>query len=67
VLVGDTPLDVAAALATGARAIGVATGQFPASELEAAGASAVLTDLTGTAEVVTAVLGGRDRYQPRPA
>ena len=28
VLVGDTPLDVAAALATGARAVGVATGQF---------------------------------------
>jgi phosphoglycolate phosphatase len=67
VLVGDTPLDVAAALATGARAIGVATGQFPASELEAAGASAVLADLTGTAEVIAAVLGHRDRYQPRPA
>ncbi len=29
VLVGDTPLDVAAALATGARAVGVATGSFP--------------------------------------
>src|SRR5262249_41981023 len=28
VLVGDTPLDVAAALATGARAVGVATGHF---------------------------------------
>ena len=67
VLVGDTPLDVAAALATGARAVGVATGQFAAGELEAAGASAVLADLTGTAEVVAAVLGGRDRYQPRPA
>jgi phosphoglycolate phosphatase len=67
VLVGDTPLDVAAALATGARAVGVATGQFPAGELEAAGASAVLADLAGTEEVVAAVLGGRDRYQPRPA
>jgi phosphoglycolate phosphatase len=67
VLVGDTPLDVAAALANGARAVGAATGQFPASELEAAGASTVLADLTCTAEVVAAVLGGRDRYQPRPA
>jgi len=67
VLVGDTPLDVAAALATGARAIGVATGQFPAAELAAAGASAVLADLTGTADIVDTVLGGRDRYQPRPA
>ena len=31
VLVGDTPLDVAAALATGARAVGVATGSFAAA------------------------------------
>ena len=67
VLVGDTPLDVAAALSTGARAIAVATGQFPVGELEAAGACAVLADLTATAELVTAVLGDRDRYQPRPA
>ena len=72
VLVGDTPLDVAAALAAGARAVGVATGQFAASELEAAGAGAVLADLTDTAQVVAAVLAdlgrhGSDRYQPRPA
>ena len=72
VLVGDTPLDVAAALAAGARAVGVATGQFAASELEAAGAGAVLADLTDTAQVVAAVLAdlgrlGADRYQPRPA
>ncbi len=67
VLIGDTPLDVEAALAAGARAVGVATGQFPASDIEAAGASAVLADLTGTAQVVAAVLGSPDRYQPRPA
>jgi phosphoglycolate phosphatase-like HAD superfamily hydrolase len=67
VLVGDTPLDVAAALAAGARAVGVATGQFDVAELEAAGADAVLADLSVTAEVVAAVLGGADRYQPRPA
>ncbi len=67
VLVGDTPLDVAAALAAGARAVAVATGQFPAAALKAAGASAVLADLTGTAQVIAAVLGSPDRYQPRPA
>jgi phosphoglycolate phosphatase len=57
VLVGDTPLDVAAALATGARAVGVATGSFLAAELAAAGAHAVLPDLTDTARVLAAVLG----------
>jgi len=57
VLIGDTPLDVAAALATGARAVGVATGHFSTADLAAAGAHAVLPDLTGTAAVVSAVLG----------
>jgi phosphoglycolate phosphatase len=57
VLVGDTPLDVAAALATGARAVGVATGSFSAAEIAAAGAHAVLPDLTDTALVLAAVTG----------
>jgi phosphoglycolate phosphatase-like HAD superfamily hydrolase len=57
VLVGDTPLDVAAALATGARAVGVATGSFSAADLGAAGAHAVLPDLTDTSLVVAAVTG----------
>jgi phosphoglycolate phosphatase len=57
VLVGDTPLDVAAALATGARAVGVATGQFTAADLAASGAHAVLPDLTDTGQVVAAILG----------
>ncbi len=57
VLIGDTPLDVAAALAAGARAVGVATGSFPAAQLTAAGAHAVLPDLTDTARVLAAVLG----------
>jgi phosphoglycolate phosphatase len=57
VLVGDTPLDVAAALATGARAVGVATGNFTEQELIAAGAHAVLPDLSDTARVRAAVLG----------
>ena len=57
VLVGDTPLDVAAALATGARAVGVATGGSSAAELAAAGADAVLPDLADTCAVVTAIAG----------
>ncbi len=57
VLVGDTPLDVAAALATGARAVGVATGNFTEQELITAGAHAVLPDLSDTARVRAAVLG----------
>jgi phosphoglycolate phosphatase len=57
VLVGDTPLDVAAALETGARAVGVATGSFPAADLAAAGAHTVLPDLTDTSLVLAAVTG----------
>ncbi len=57
VLVGDTPLDVAAALATGARAVGVATGSFAAADLVAAGAHTVLPDLTDASAVLAAVTG----------
>jgi len=57
VLVGDTPLDVAAALASGARAVGVATGSFTAAELAEAGAHVVLPDLTDAALVLAAVGG----------
>jgi phosphoglycolate phosphatase len=73
VLVGDTPLDVAAALATGARAVGVATGSFSALEIAAAGAHAVLPDLTDAALVLAAVTGaftgladGAGRARSRP-
>lgn len=57
VLVGDTPLDVEAALASGARVVGVATGSYLAEDLVKAGAAVVLPDLTNTASVVSAVLG----------
>jgi phosphoglycolate phosphatase-like HAD superfamily hydrolase len=56
VVVGDTPLDIEAALSAGARAVGVATGGYPASTLRAAGAHAVLTDLSNTATVLAALL-----------
>jgi phosphoglycolate phosphatase len=57
VLIGDTPLDVAAARATGARSVGVATGTSSAAELAAADADAVLPDLTDTAAVLAAIFG----------
>jgi phosphoglycolate phosphatase-like HAD superfamily hydrolase len=55
VLVGDTPLDVAAAAESGARSVAVATGGSTAEQLAAAGADCVLPDLTDTAAVLTAL------------
>ena len=56
VLVGDTPLDVAAAHAAGARAVAVASGYSSEEDLELAGPDALLADLTDTAALVDAVL-----------
>lgn len=64
VLVGDTPLDVAAALATGARAVGVASGDYPEADLAAAGAHTVLRDLTDTPRVLAAILGPQAGHGP---
>jgi len=58
VLVGDTPLDVAAARATGARSVAVATGGTRADKLAESGADVVLPDLTDTPAVLSAILGG---------
>src|SRR5207253_5591871 len=67
VLVGDTPLDVEAATATGARAVAVATGSYPAAALAAAGAHTVLPDLTDTGAVLAAVTGSPREGEAAPA
>lgn len=55
VVIGDTPLDVEAAHAAGARAIAVATGRYGVEELSASGANHVFADLTATSDVVAAI------------
>lgn len=57
VVVGDTPLDISAALCAGARAVGVATGPYSAADLVAAGADAVLLNLADTSIVLDTLLG----------
>jgi phosphoglycolate phosphatase len=56
-LIGDTPNDVAAARASGARIIAVATGKDSGADLSTAGADTVLADLTDTPAVVAAICG----------
>jgi len=56
VVVGDTPLDVDAAHAAGARAVAVATGPYTAQELEQAGPDAVLEDVRDV-DALLAALG----------
>jgi phosphoglycolate phosphatase len=56
VVVGDTPHDVHAALAHQARAVGVATGNYPQDALVAAGAHVVLPDLGDTARALAAIM-----------
>jgi phosphoglycolate phosphatase-like HAD superfamily hydrolase len=57
VVVGDTPIDISAALSAGARAVGVATGTYSAADLTAAGAHAVLPSLADTSRVLDTLLG----------
>ena len=65
VLVGDTPLDVAAAREAGARAVAVASGPYGVRELAGAGAELVLEDLRDTAAVLAALEGEPARPSPR--
>src|SRR5690606_34817460 len=46
VIIGDTPHDVACALASGCRVIGVATGKYSRRQLAEAGAHSALDDLS---------------------
>ena len=56
VLVGDTPLDVAAGHAAGARVVAVASGYSSEEELRTAGPDVVLEDLSDTRAAVEAIL-----------
>ena len=49
VVVGDTPHDIACAMAVGARPVGVATGSYSVEDLRSRGAEAVFPDLRDTA------------------
>lgn len=51
VLIGDTPADVEAAIASGTRIIAVASGTYTVEDLRAAGAETVLADLSNLAQL----------------
>ncbi|GAB1690106.1 HAD family hydrolase [Krasilnikovia sp. M28-CT-15] len=57
VVIGDTVHDVAAARATGALAVGVATGGTTMADLARAGADVVLADLSDVDAAVAAITG----------
>ena len=52
VIVGDTPLDVAVAIAGGARSLAVATGSYDVAALRASGADVVVEDLQDVGAVL---------------
>ena len=54
-IVGDTPLDVAVALAGGARSLAVATGGYDRETLKASGADVVLDDLLDVRAALDAI------------
>jgi phosphoglycolate phosphatase-like HAD superfamily hydrolase len=55
IVIGDTPLDVAAARAIGAECLGVATSVFTTDQLREAGAAVVVDDLTDPAALAALV------------
>ena len=55
-VIGDTPLDIAAAQANGARSVAVATGFFTADQLRDAGAGLVFPDFSSWQAVLDALL-----------
>ncbi|MGD9933958.1 MAG: HAD family hydrolase [Dehalococcoidia bacterium] len=56
IVLGDTPLDVEAARAAGARAMAIATGAYDEGALRDSGADWVFTDLSDTAAVLEVLL-----------
>jgi phosphoglycolate phosphatase len=55
VVIGDTPFDIQVAIAGGARSLAVATGSYSIDALRAAGADAVLSDLSDLPAVLDAL------------
>jgi phosphoglycolate phosphatase len=55
VVIGDTPLDVAVAVAGGARSVAVATGDYDMDTLRTSGADVVLEDLSDRSAVLKAL------------
>lgn len=55
ILIGDTPRDVQAALATGCEFVGVLTGPYDRAALEKAGAKVILNDLSETDSLCRAI------------
>jgi phosphoglycolate phosphatase len=55
VVIGDTPADIKAAREIGARTIAVATGKYPADELDSLGPDATFADLTNADAVVRVI------------
>ena len=56
-VIGDTPLDIAAAQANGARCLAVATGPVDANRLRMCGADIAVDDLSDVEAVIAALLG----------
>ena len=57
VVIGDTPLDIEAGKAIGARVLAVATGSYEVAALDDAGADWAVEDLSDTAAVLERLLG----------
>jgi phosphoglycolate phosphatase len=64
IVIGDTPLDVACAHASGARALAVATGNHTVAELQASGADVVMQDLGNTSDVLRVIAGFAGSVRP---
>lgn len=56
VVIGDTPLDIEAARANGFLSLAVATGRHSVDELQSAGASHAVTDLSDTSSALSLIL-----------